>query len=208
MLTTRKAQKENTRLALREAALRCFARKGFAGTQIADVTALAGVAKGTFYVHFTDKEALLDSVLAEFVERLAEAVRPVLLGASRAPLEHTVEHAARAAVRLFREEHVFVRAYAERTATGLDPDALPFGLNPPAQMMLATALASRAEATLPVDADLVVHGVLGLWLRLLLQPVFRPELDDESVVRALTLLTVGALENVLAPPPEHTTVAA
>lgn len=199
MLTTRKAQKENTRLALRDAALRCFDRKGFAGTQIADVTAMAGVAKGTFYVHFTDKESLLDGVLTEFIARLADAVRPVLLASQRAPLEHTVENAARAAVTLFREERVFVRAYAERTASGLDPEALPFGLNPAAQVMLATALASRAETVLPVDADLVVHGVLGLWLRLLLQPVFRPELDDESVVRALTLLTVGALEGVLAP---------
>lgn len=200
MLMTRKAQKENTRLALRDAALRCFERKGFAGTQIADVTALAGVAKGTFYVHFTDKESLLDGVLTDFIARLAEVVRPVLSVASRAPLEYTVEHAARASVALFREERVFVRAYAERTASGLDPEALPFGLNPAAQMMLATALASRAQSQLPVDADLVVHGVLGLWLRLLLQPVFRPELDDESVVRALTLLTVGALEGVLSPP--------
>ena len=104
MLMTRKAQKENTRLALRDAALRCFERKGFAGTQIADVTALAGVAKGTFYVHFTDKESLLDGVLTDFIARLAEVVRPVLSVASRAPLEYTVEHAARASVALFREE--------------------------------------------------------------------------------------------------------
>jgi AcrR family transcriptional regulator len=197
MLITRKAQKENTRLALRDAALRCFAQKGFASTQIAEVTALAGVAKGTFYVHYTDKEALLDGVLSEFVGRLAEVIRPVLAHASRAPLATTVENAARAAVGLFREEHVFVRAYAERTASGLDPEALPFGLNAPAQMMLATALAARAHAVMPVDADLVVHGVLGLWLRLLLQPVFRPELDDDAVVRALTVLTVGALDAVL-----------
>jgi AcrR family transcriptional regulator len=197
MLKTRQARKASTRVALTEAALASFAQKGFAATQIADITALAGVAKGTFYVHFATKEALLDASLEGFIAQLADAVRPALMLASGRPLASTVEAAATAAVALFREERVFVRAYAERTASGLDPAALPFGLNAPAQMMLASALAARAEGALTADADLVIHGVLGMWLRLLLQPVFRPELDDDAVVRALTKLTVGALEGVL-----------
>lgn len=41
-----------------EAGIRVFAEKGFAGTRLDEVAARAGVAKGTIYLYFPDKEAL------------------------------------------------------------------------------------------------------------------------------------------------------
>jgi AcrR family transcriptional regulator len=49
---------------LMDAAIRVFAQKGVNRTTVADITAAAGVAKGTFYLYFDSKEHLL-AVLKE-----------------------------------------------------------------------------------------------------------------------------------------------
>ncbi|MFL5797879.1 MAG: TetR/AcrR family transcriptional regulator [Actinomycetota bacterium] len=52
------------------AARRVFAEKGLPNATIADVTEAAGVAKGTFYLHFDSKEALLGALKQRFVDDL------------------------------------------------------------------------------------------------------------------------------------------
>lgn len=61
-----------TREALTDAALELFGRRGLAATSIDDITAAAGVAKGTFYVHFQRKE----DVLLEHAARLVSSLDP------------------------------------------------------------------------------------------------------------------------------------
>jgi TetR/AcrR family transcriptional regulator, transcriptional repressor for nem operon len=50
------------------------ARDGLAGLSVNRVVAEAGFAKGTFYVHFADREAFVDALHARFHERVARAV--------------------------------------------------------------------------------------------------------------------------------------
>jgi AcrR family transcriptional regulator len=52
------------------AARRVFAEKGLPNATISDVTEAAGVAKGTFYLHFDSKEALLGALKQQFVDDL------------------------------------------------------------------------------------------------------------------------------------------
>ncbi len=49
-------------------------REGLAGLSVNRVVAEAGVAKGTFYVHFADREAFVDALHGRFHERVAQAV--------------------------------------------------------------------------------------------------------------------------------------
>jgi AcrR family transcriptional regulator len=66
------------RAAILKAALDEFCEKGFAATRVEDVAARAGVAKGTIYLNFKDKQALFEelirSTLGAHIARL-EAVR-------------------------------------------------------------------------------------------------------------------------------------
>ena len=66
------------RAAILKAALDEFCEKGFAATRVEDVAARAGVAKGTIYLNFKDKQALFEelirSTLGVPIARL-EAVR-------------------------------------------------------------------------------------------------------------------------------------
>jgi TetR/AcrR family transcriptional regulator, transcriptional repressor for nem operon len=49
-------------------------RDGLAGLSVNRVVAEAGVAKGTFYVHFANREAFVDAIHARFHNRVLEAV--------------------------------------------------------------------------------------------------------------------------------------
>ncbi len=55
---------------IRAAALREFARAGFAGVSIADIAAAAGVAKPLIHYHFESKDALWEAAVSEGFEAL------------------------------------------------------------------------------------------------------------------------------------------
>ena len=88
----RAEKKAARRGAILAAALDEFAARGFAGARLDDVARRAGVAKGTIYLHFRDKEALFQelvrSALSPFVATI-EAARSADL-----PLRAVFDHLA------------------------------------------------------------------------------------------------------------------
>ena len=71
----RKAEPAARRDAILDAALTVFAERGFEAARLDDVAVRAGVAKGTLYLYFKDKEALFEEVVrsaaSPIVERLS-----------------------------------------------------------------------------------------------------------------------------------------
>ena len=57
---------ETRRTALAEVALRLWAENGFDATSVASIAEAAGVSKGTFYLYFSSKQALLEDVLRRY----------------------------------------------------------------------------------------------------------------------------------------------
>src|SRR5439155_10897135 len=51
------------RAAIIEAALDEFTARGFAATRLDDIAKRAGVAKGTIYLHFKDKESMFEELI-------------------------------------------------------------------------------------------------------------------------------------------------
>ena len=70
---SRKEKAAETETALKAAARRVFARKGYLNTKITDITTEAGRAAGSFYNHFAGKEELLEALLADLVATGDEA---------------------------------------------------------------------------------------------------------------------------------------
>jgi TetR/AcrR family transcriptional repressor of nem operon len=69
-----------TRELLLQAGTTVAERAGLAGLSIAAVTAEAGLAKGTFYVHFVDRDRFVDALHQRFYARISEAVTTAVSG--------------------------------------------------------------------------------------------------------------------------------
>ena len=80
-MTTQKnqARAEITRANIVDASRELFARSGYAGTSISDITAAAGASKGAVYFHFTSKDEIAEVVLEDWAvshrDRLARAAQ-------------------------------------------------------------------------------------------------------------------------------------
>lgn len=75
MSSRRLARTAERRAAIVEAAMEEFIARGFTATRLDDIAARAGVAKGTIYLHFKDKESMFEELIrtaiVPFVSRLA-----------------------------------------------------------------------------------------------------------------------------------------
>src|ERR1700733_2071950 len=69
-----------TRQGLLDAGASLAEEHGLAGLSVNMVVARAGVAKGTFYVHFKDRAAFVDAMHARFHDRVRAAAEQALAG--------------------------------------------------------------------------------------------------------------------------------
>ncbi|MEL6934808.1 MAG: TetR/AcrR family transcriptional regulator [Pseudomonadota bacterium] len=61
-----------TRAKLIDAANKAIAAKGYGALRVEDVVQRAGVAKGTFFAHFRDKDALMDIIIGNEIDRFLD----------------------------------------------------------------------------------------------------------------------------------------
>ncbi|HEU5130283.1 MAG TPA: helix-turn-helix domain-containing protein [Glycomyces sp.] len=96
----------DTKALLQNAALRLFARHGFAGTSIRAIAQEVGLSESVIYAHFANKQAVFEAVLAEFGPRThdrgelgpgpaADDPAPYLLALARTALEEWDREEAR-----------------------------------------------------------------------------------------------------------------
>jgi len=77
---TRAAGALQTREALLDAGAALAEEHGLAGVSVNMVVARAGVAKGTFYVHFKDRAAFVDAMHARFHDRVGAVIDEAIAG--------------------------------------------------------------------------------------------------------------------------------
>jgi AcrR family transcriptional regulator len=87
----RAAKSAERRNAILKAALDEFSERGFAAARLDDVARRAGVAKGTIYLYFKDKEALFQELVRFQIGPVVGALETVL--ASELPLKVIVDNA-------------------------------------------------------------------------------------------------------------------
>jgi AcrR family transcriptional regulator len=195
---SRKEQKSATRRKIKTAALQCFIEKGFVTAQIADITKDAGVAQGTFYIHFLNKETLLEELLQDFNQGFLEQINTALNQLISLDLADIVKEIVRIFLDYWEGNRDFVMIYSQKLAMGVQLENLQNGINPPMFAFLSQAI--RA-ATLPTIADdlaieLTTHGILAMWMRIGMQSLFNEKLNREHVEETLVKLTLGALRGI------------
>lgn len=98
-------RRRSTHEALRQAALKSFARKGFANVTVTELAREAGVTERTFFRHFPTKEAVLFQDYESQLEWLAEAL-------SERPASESLFDAVLASVAAFPHDLEVVRQAA------------------------------------------------------------------------------------------------
>jgi AcrR family transcriptional regulator len=165
---------------------------------VGHIARAAGVAHGTFYVHFASKDEALDALLGDFNHALADKLAPVLAAAPEVGLKGTVRACATAFIDHWASHRTFVASYAARVAAGADPKVLQDGLNPPMESLLLEGLELAAAASgTHGDWSLATHGVLGMWLRVGLRHVLGGTSERQDAIDVLSRATVGALTALL-----------
>lgn len=114
---TREARKEE----LLAAALKVFAKGGYHGTHVDTIVKAAGVARGTFYLHFQSKHDVFAALVDRTLQLFLDARPPVPDGdiATRADAERVLRHSYRAVFTTFREHRVLGRVLFEE-AVGIE----------------------------------------------------------------------------------------
>lgn len=68
-----------------KAAAACFAKRGYHATQVSDIIARAGIARGTFYLYFQSKHEIFTHILGDFIRHLGAQIRTIELCAAESP---------------------------------------------------------------------------------------------------------------------------
>lgn len=124
-MSLRSEQKSRTRAALLDAAVELIREHGLDAVTAKQVSERAGVAAGTFFVHFPEVPALVDALLDRHVERsLARGYRTV---AEDAPLVDALVHVADALFAGYAREPDLARAFITATLFRVEDDGATSG---------------------------------------------------------------------------------
>jgi AcrR family transcriptional regulator len=184
--------RSETRRRLAAAATALFAKSGLHGVTSHDIAREAGVAAGTCYLHFKDKEALFREVAFEAAERLREQVAKSL--ASATTLEAAVRARTATLVDFAEEERALVQILFGRNheAAGVGVDVIDF-----LTAGLETALRQRAaEGHLAPGVDPIVaaQALNGLRVRIVAWWAEQPgRIPRETLIESLTNIELGAV---------------
>jgi TetR/AcrR family transcriptional regulator len=109
------------RASILEAALRLFARRGYAASTTRDLAAAAGVTEPVLYRHFPSKAALFAALLREVGDRVVARLERIVAGEAGA--EGRLRALAEGLPRLVSELDAEVRVLTGAAATHPDPAA-------------------------------------------------------------------------------------
>lgn len=94
---------------IQDAAMRVIARKGMSAATMQEIAEEAGVAKGTIYLYFRDREELVEKTFERAITNLRERLDAVLDG--DAPFDKKIRDVLAAKIAFFTENREFFRLY-------------------------------------------------------------------------------------------------
>jgi AcrR family transcriptional regulator len=154
---------EARRAELAEAALRLWAERGFDQTSVAAIAAAARLSKGTFYLYFESKRALLEEVLRR--NSLAPNIQQLVEDLQTRSLEEAVRGFVRGAWRQLCEHRELVLVGLRELPTHLEEARhVMERVVVPANRLLAGYLRARIDPERARQLSLVVsaRGLLGM----------------------------------------------
>jgi AcrR family transcriptional regulator len=192
-----RAKGREARGELLTAALRVFARRGYAQAGVDEIAAEAGYSKGALYWHFSGKEELL---LALLDERIDASLRERFALLASAPPDHDMsEEASRAFAQQVAEQRDALLLEREYWSLAIrDPKLRARYAERETELRgeLAAALAARARhlgtPALPMPADDVARVVMSIIGGLAIDELIEPgSVPPQLIGEALAVIYAG-----------------
>ncbi|MBI2373756.1 MAG: TetR/AcrR family transcriptional regulator [Deltaproteobacteria bacterium] len=182
-----RAQRDKRRAEILKAAARVFATKGFELGSISDVIEKAGIARGTFYLHFESKHAIVGELLDDLLQTLDATVERVDVGSTVSPYDQLIGNLVRVLEVL--DEHVDVtRILLGGTHPAeLAPRVEAFWRESLALIRSSLSTGVELGIVRSIDVDVVAPAILGALKESVarLVVVERAPLDRQELARKL-----------------------
>ena len=161
-----------TQQLIKEAFIHLINEKGFNSLTVSDITREAGVSRGTFYVHYTDKFELLTKIEDELIDNFAAALTANLAE----PLSnHTPEDFSGAPYKVFNQALGYVNQERETMRALLSSNGHPQFFNRIKELVdhlftrQLTQNHGRFSSELPIDytKEIALNSILNIvrhWL--------------------------------------------
>ena len=160
---------EVRRAELADVALGLWAEKGFGATSVSAIAEAAGISKGTFYLYFESKQALLEDVLRRYT--LLPSIQTLAQGLADSSFEEAVHTFVREAWRHLATHRDLVLLALRELPSHLEQmqEAIERVLVP-ANQLLARYLEDRLGAERAEEISLIVagRGLIGMVIILFL----------------------------------------
>jgi AcrR family transcriptional regulator len=190
-------EKEQRRAQILSVATEVFAEKGYHDARIDDIVVRARIARGTFYLYFTDKRAIFGELVDAFLTRLNESIERIELAGDAPRHMNELTENLRRVFALFAENTAMARILLS-AAVGLDADfdrrLAAFYDEITAMLTRALEQGEAAGLVRPGDARLRAYCLTGSLKECLNQLMLRgAAVEPEALVRALLDLVADGL---------------
>ncbi|TQN30340.1 TetR family transcriptional regulator [Haloactinospora alba] len=174
-MTPKRVDRSARREQILAAAVRVFARKGFAATRIDDVAREADIGKGSVYLYFDSRDALLSAAFEAFAERSRNVLQQAREGTGP-PLER-LGSLVRSVLEALADEPELARILLDLWSSGREESQLPLDM-PGVYSEYRTTIAEllrEAEGTVREGvgehhATVIVGAIEGCLLQWLMDP--------------------------------------
>lgn len=183
--------KSERRQALLRAARDVFATKGFHDAKVDDITAAASVAKGTFYLYFTDKRSVFEELVDGLFVKLGGAILHV---DTREDVDVQVKHNIRAIIAVLLDDPTLTRILLSY-AGGLDASFVEKieAFYATVKLMLHESLLEGQRLGIVAEGDTKLYAsfTIGALKELLVEAVKQEDPPREELVNGIFRLLQG-----------------
>ncbi|GLU49998.1 TetR/AcrR family transcriptional regulator [Nocardiopsis ansamitocini] len=202
----RRADRRTRREEILAAAIRVFARRGYAASRIDDIAQEAGVAKGSVYLYFDSREQLLHVAAEAFTARSAAVLAEAAAG--RGGARERLERLVRGVVAMLTAEPDLARVLLDLWAASRWGPQSPLDLAATYREYRAAIAALLEEATAQgcpgaVDAHAHATVLVGAIEGCVLQWLIDPEVDPAALVDPLVRLLLPEPAPTTRPDPSR-----
>lgn len=185
-----------------DGALKAFAKKGFYNTKVSEIASEAGVADGTIYLYFKNKDDLLISLFEDRMEWIIERLESELrqTGGSFARKLETFIRLHFTLVVENRDLAEFITVELRQSAKFVKEYSNPkFGDYLKILQGLIEQAQQEGELTAELDARIVSRAIFGALDEVLLQMSLSTKLSPDEIERRVSMLSQMFLLGLKAP---------